>query len=76
MGAWRYLRAQFGETLFKRFPFQGVFRPASASPATGSMNSHKLEQKELLAEAFAEANNIAKSDGTISKPNKDMQYAD
>jgi 2-oxoglutarate dehydrogenase E1 component len=55
MGAWRYLRAQFCETLFKKYPFSGVYRPASASPATGSMNSHKIEQKELLAEAFAEA---------------------
>lgn len=54
MGAWRYLRAKFGETLFKKFPFSGVYRPASASPATGSTNSHKIEQKELLAEAFAE----------------------
>jgi 2-oxoglutarate dehydrogenase E1 component len=54
MGAWRYLRAKFGETLFKKFPFSGIYRPASASPATGSMNSHKIEQKELLAEAFAE----------------------
>ncbi|EEF58764.1 2-oxoglutarate dehydrogenase E1 component [Pedosphaera parvula] len=55
MGAWRYLRAKFGETLFKKFPFSGIYRPASASPATGSMNSHKIEQKELLAEAFSEA---------------------
>ncbi len=52
MGAWRYLRAPFGETLFSRFPFSGVFRPASASPATGSANSHKREQAQLIEEAF------------------------
>jgi 2-oxoglutarate dehydrogenase E1 component len=55
MGAWRYLRAKFGETLWKRFPFAGIYRPASASPATGSANAHKQEQKELLAEALAKS---------------------
>ena len=52
MGAWRYLRAKFGETLLGRFPLQPVYRPVSASPATGSANSHKQEQQELLALAF------------------------
>jgi 2-oxoglutarate dehydrogenase E1 component len=55
MGAWRYLRVQFGERLFGRFPFSGVSRPASASPATGSHSSHKLEQGRLLASAFGNA---------------------
>jgi 2-oxoglutarate dehydrogenase E1 component len=54
MGAWRYLRVLFGETLMGRFPFSGVYRPPSASPATGSASSHKLEQKMLLTAAFAE----------------------
>jgi 2-oxoglutarate dehydrogenase E1 component len=52
MGAWRYLRASWGESLFGRMPFAGVFRPASASPAGGSGSSHKLEQERLLDEAF------------------------
>jgi 2-oxoglutarate dehydrogenase E1 component len=52
MGAWRYLRVHWGERLFGRFPFSGVYRPASASPATGSHSSHKLEQSRLLASAF------------------------
>jgi 2-oxoglutarate dehydrogenase E1 component len=52
MGAWRFLRVRLGETLFGRLPFSGVFRPASASPATGSAHSHKLEQERLLNEAF------------------------
>jgi 2-oxoglutarate dehydrogenase E1 component len=51
MGAWRTLRARWGETAFGR-PFTGVTRPASASPATGSGSSHRLEQQELLAGAF------------------------
>jgi 2-oxoglutarate dehydrogenase E1 component len=53
MGAWRYLRVKWGETLFGR-PFSGVFRTPSASPATGSGSSHKIEQAELIREAFAE----------------------
>lgn len=53
MGAWRYLRARFGDKLLDKFPFAGVSRPASASPATGSHSSHKQEQANLLAQAFA-----------------------
>ncbi|MBV9865540.1 MAG: 2-oxoglutarate dehydrogenase E1 component [Abitibacteriaceae bacterium] len=52
MGAWRYMRVQFGDKLFGRLPFAGVYRPASASPATGSASSHKKEQEQILAEAF------------------------
>lgn len=54
MGAWRYLRVRFGDTLYGRHPFSGVSRPASASPATGSAAAHKWEQRELLARAFSE----------------------
>jgi 2-oxoglutarate dehydrogenase E1 component len=53
MGAWWYMRARFGEKLLGRWPFTGVCRPASASPATGSASSHKLEQKQLLERAYA-----------------------
>ncbi|MGD9719641.1 MAG: 2-oxoglutarate dehydrogenase E1 component [Pirellulales bacterium] len=52
MGAWRFLRARFGSELDDRLPFSGVFRRASPSPATGSASAHKLEQKELLMQAF------------------------
>jgi len=52
MGAWPYLRARCGESLLKRFPFSVISRPASASPATGSSASHKLEQQQLIADAF------------------------
>src|SRR5207247_1399684 len=56
MGAWPYLRVQFGDSLFERFPFAGIARPASASPATGSHRRHKQEQQELIEQAFGTAN--------------------
>jgi len=52
MGARRYLRLRFGESLLGRHPLHEASRPASASPATGSASSHKLEQRELLSRAF------------------------
>jgi 2-oxoglutarate dehydrogenase E1 component len=51
MGAWRFLRTQFCDEMFGQ-PFHGIYRAASASPATGSAASHKLEQQELLRRAF------------------------
>jgi 2-oxoglutarate dehydrogenase E1 component len=54
MGAWRYLRVRFGESLLERHPFIGIYRRSAASPATGSSSSHKLEQKELLERALSE----------------------
>jgi len=53
MGAWRFLLARLGLELFDRLPFSGIFRRATSSPATGSASSHKMEQKELLMQAFA-----------------------
>ena len=53
MGAWPYLRLNFANTLLGKFPFRGIFRKESASPATGSAKSHKIEQEELLNAAFA-----------------------
>ena len=52
MGAWRFLRVHWGESLFRRYPFSGVCRPASASPATGSHTSHDLEQNEILTKVI------------------------
>ena len=52
MGAWPYLTVKFGNTLFERFPFQGITRSASATPATGSHRQHKQEQKDLIERAF------------------------
>jgi 2-oxoglutarate dehydrogenase E1 component len=51
MGAWRFLRVRWGSQLAGR-PFSGASRPASASPATGSSSSHKIEQAELMRAAF------------------------
>lgn len=52
MGAWYFLRVRFCHELLGH-RFSGVYRAESASPATGSTSSHKLEQKQLLEEAFA-----------------------
>jgi 2-oxoglutarate dehydrogenase E1 component len=52
MGAWRYIRTRFGERLLGRWPLKAVTREPSASPATGSPNAHKMEQQELLRQAF------------------------
>jgi 2-oxoglutarate dehydrogenase E1 component len=52
MGAWPYLRLNFGDRLMGR-RFQGVYRDDSASPATGSSSSHRIEQQELIEQAFA-----------------------
>ncbi|MEZ4631691.1 MAG: 2-oxoglutarate dehydrogenase E1 component [Deinococcales bacterium] len=51
MGAYFYLRVKFPEGILGR-KLKQVTRPESASPATGSGNSHKIEQQRLLTEAF------------------------
>ena len=56
MGAWRYLNDQDWSSTLGDAPLRRVRRPESASPATGSGASHKIEQARLVAEAFAEAN--------------------
>ena len=53
MGAWFFMRARLPEILGSETPLRCVARPESASPATGSGASHKLEQEMLLAEVFA-----------------------
>ncbi len=55
MGAWRFMRSRFGECLFGKYPFGGIRRPPSASPATGSLRIHKKDQKYLIGQAFADA---------------------
>ncbi len=52
MGAWRYMRAGYGDKLPGGHPFAGIARPESASPATGSGNSHKQEQALIMETAF------------------------
>ncbi|MCB1051019.1 MAG: 2-oxoglutarate dehydrogenase E1 component [Acidobacteria bacterium] len=52
MGAWYFLKVNWENKVLGR-DFCGVTRPASASPATGSSGSHKMEQARLLDEAFS-----------------------
>ena len=54
MGAWPFLKLRFGETIDGNgsHPLTRVTRPESASPATGSEASHKIEQKALIREAL------------------------
>jgi len=54
MGAYRYMRVRFGEVLLGRWPLRGICRAESASPATGSAASHRIEQRQLIAEALGE----------------------
>ncbi|MBC8094793.1 MAG: hypothetical protein H7Y43_03165, partial [Akkermansiaceae bacterium] len=54
MGALNYLRINFGEKLLGKFPLKGIARTASATPASGSLKRHKLEQAEIIRRAFVE----------------------
>ncbi|MDC0295622.1 2-oxoglutarate dehydrogenase E1 component [bacterium] len=53
MGAWPYIKLNFGDDLAKSYNLHRVSRVESASPSTGSMAAHKLEHGELLDESFA-----------------------
>ena len=52
MGAWRRMRGRFGYLMQGNWPFSGIYRTASASPATGSPSSHKAEQRQIVEQAF------------------------
>jgi 2-oxoglutarate dehydrogenase E1 component len=52
MGAWRTIEYSYRDALNAKFKFSGVYRPRSASPATGSGASHRKEQQMLIDEAF------------------------
>ncbi len=54
MGAWWQWRVRFCDRLLGRWPLRGIYRAASASPATGSAASHRLEQSLLVEGAFAD----------------------
>ncbi|MEZ4287405.1 MAG: 2-oxoglutarate dehydrogenase E1 component [Polyangiales bacterium] len=53
MGAWFFMRARLPDILGDDFNLRCVARPESASPATGSGASHRLEQSLLIAEVFS-----------------------
>ncbi len=52
MGAYTFIRLRFGDLLREHWRFDKVGRPESATPATGSAASHKLEQTLLIHQAF------------------------
>jgi 2-oxoglutarate dehydrogenase E1 component len=52
MGAWSYMKLRFGDAISERYTLKHATRAESASPSTGSMASHKLEQRELMNAAF------------------------
>jgi 2-oxoglutarate dehydrogenase E1 component len=52
MGAYPFVRLKFGDLLREHWSFDEVGRPESATPATGSAASHKLEQQLLINRAF------------------------
>ncbi|MGY1693357.1 multifunctional oxoglutarate decarboxylase/oxoglutarate dehydrogenase thiamine pyrophosphate-binding subunit/dihydrolipoyllysine-residue succinyltransferase subunit [Geodermatophilus sp. SYSU D00814] len=53
MGAWSFMALNLPEHLGGR-TLRRVSRRASASPAVGSAKVHEVEQKELIAQAFAD----------------------
>jgi 2-oxoglutarate dehydrogenase E1 component len=50
MGAWRFLKPYLEEVSGKNVLYAG--RDAAASPAVGSLALHKIEQKQLIEDAF------------------------
>ena len=53
MGAWPYIKLIFSDELSQKHDLKRVSRVESASPSTGSMAAHKIEQAELIEEALA-----------------------
>ena len=49
-GAWTFMAMNFAVEVGRTL--RVVSRPASASPATGSNSTHKIEQEDLLDRAF------------------------
>jgi 2-oxoglutarate dehydrogenase E1 component len=60
-GAWWFLKVRIGDTLFGRFPFSGICRDEATSPASGSLNAHRLEEKRLLEQVFANIKEVTHS---------------
>ncbi len=53
MGAWSYIKLDFGDAISSQYSLSRATRVESASPSTGSMAAHKLEQRDLMDAAFA-----------------------
>jgi 2-oxoglutarate dehydrogenase E1 component len=54
MGAWQFMAVNLPEHLPQGRTFRRVSRRASASPAVGSAKVHEVEQRQLVAQAFAD----------------------
>jgi 2-oxoglutarate dehydrogenase E1 component/2-oxoglutarate decarboxylase len=54
MGAWQFMAVNLPEHLPAGRRLRPVSRRASASPAVGSAKVHEAEQKQLVAQAFAD----------------------
>ena len=54
MGAWQFMAVNLPEELPEGRTLRRVSRKASASPAVGSAKVHEVEQRQLVAEAFAD----------------------
>jgi len=52
MGAYPFIRIRFGDFLSEHWSFDRVGRQISATPATGSASSHRLEQSLLFKAVF------------------------
>jgi 2-oxoglutarate dehydrogenase complex dehydrogenase (E1) component-like enzyme len=53
MGAWQFMACNLPEALDGR-SLRRISRRASASPAVGSAKVHEAEQRDLVAQAFAD----------------------
>ncbi|MCY2979646.1 MAG: 2-oxoglutarate dehydrogenase E1 component [Planctomycetota bacterium] len=53
MGAWQFVKLRWGDELASRFKLERISRVESASPSTGSLRAHQLEERELLNSVFA-----------------------
>ena len=53
MGAWQFVRIRWGDELATRFKLERISRTESASPSTGSLRAHQMEERELLNAVFA-----------------------
>jgi 2-oxoglutarate dehydrogenase E1 component len=53
MGAWPFIQTTLAEVISDKFDIRCVSRPRQASPATGSNASHKLEQANVIQDAFS-----------------------
>ncbi|HSM70496.1 MAG TPA: 2-oxoglutarate dehydrogenase E1 component, partial [Anaerolineales bacterium] len=52
MGAWNYLRPRLRRLTDDRLPLHYVGRPESSSPAEGSSTLYRINQQELIEQAF------------------------